>query len=119
MWIDLSVGTDVVVGRLGRFHVQAGTYVYVGSARRNLAARLARHRRARKMLRWHIDYLLALPQAVIRAVEVRPWRAGAECRWAHQSRREGGRVVIARFGAGDCRKRCGAHLFRMPTGRAD
>ena len=114
-----SVSCRLRIGRLGAMPVEPGFYVYVGSARRNLAARLARHRRARKTLRWHIDYLLALPQAVIRAVEIRPWRAGAECRWARQTRHEGGRVVIDGFGASDCRSRCGSHLLLVPAGPAD
>ena len=118
LWIDLASPVEVRVGRLGTFALPAGTYVYVGSARRNLAARLARHRRSRKKRHWHIDHLLAARQASIRRVEVKPWRVGAECRWARGTRREGGCVVIAGFGASDCRRRCGAHLFLM-SGRRD
>jgi len=47
------------VGRLGMVDFPSGTYVYTGSARRGFEARLARHVRATKTLRWHIDYLLA------------------------------------------------------------
>lgn len=119
LWIELRAGARVRVGRLGTFRLEPGTYVYIGSARRNLAARLARHRRSDKTLRWHIDYLLALRQARIREVQTRPWRVGAECRWAGQTRSEGGLVVIRGFGAGDCRGGCGAHLFRMDDRRAD
>ena len=49
----------IQVGRLGRFDFPAGFYFYVGSAQRNLPARLARHARRRKPRRWHIDYLAA------------------------------------------------------------
>lgn len=38
-------------------HFPKGYYVYTGSAKKNLAARLARHRRKRKKFHWHIDYL--------------------------------------------------------------
>jgi len=114
LWIDLRRDARLNVGRLGRYHLKKGTYVYVGSARRHLAARLARHRRSRKTLRWHVDYLLALPGAQVRRVEIRPWREGAECRWADQTARQGGRPVIHGFGASDCRRGCGAHLFMMP-----
>ena len=45
------------VGALGSFTFRAGVYLYVGSAQRNLAARVERHGRKDKPLRWHIDYL--------------------------------------------------------------
>ena len=45
LWIELASPVDVRAGRLGIFRLPAGTYVYVGSARRGLSARLARHRR--------------------------------------------------------------------------
>ena len=117
LWIDLRRPVTVTVGRLGAWRLAVGTYVYVGSARRNLAARLARHRRRDKVLRWHIDYLLARPEATICRVETRAWRAGAECRWARQTRREGGEVAIKGFGASDCREGCGAHLLLMSRAR--
>ncbi len=46
------------VGALGRISFPAGYYTYTGRAMRGLAARLARHARRKKKLRWHIDYLL-------------------------------------------------------------
>lgn len=56
--IYLPHATQINVGKLGEFVFPAGFYVYVGSARRNLASRIARHRRKEKRLHWHIDYLL-------------------------------------------------------------
>lgn len=51
---------EVHVGSLGATVFEPGSYLYVGSGRRNLSARLARHRRrSRKTIRWHIDYLRA------------------------------------------------------------
>lgn len=44
------------VGALGTFVFPAGRYLYTGSARRGAAARIARHARRDKRLRWHIDY---------------------------------------------------------------
>jgi Uri superfamily endonuclease len=37
---------------------QETLYVYTGSARAGLEARIARRRRREKRMRWHIDYLL-------------------------------------------------------------
>ncbi|MHC5038205.1 MAG: DNA/RNA nuclease SfsA [Planctomycetota bacterium] len=45
------------VGSLGRLRFPAGHHVYVGSARKGLAARIARHRRLRKKMHWHVDFL--------------------------------------------------------------
>jgi len=38
--------------------IEAGIYVYVGSAMGDLSARVARHLRKNKRKHWHIDYLL-------------------------------------------------------------
>jgi sugar fermentation stimulation protein A len=45
------------VGSLGDVTFRAGYYIYVGSAKKNLARRIQRHHRLRKNLFWHIDYL--------------------------------------------------------------
>lgn len=92
------------VGRLGEFAFPIGHYVYTGSAKRNLEARIARHLRRDKALRWHIDYLLASPG--VRIVDVARSRRG-ECAW---NRAVGGEIVCVGFGSSDCKSHCGAHL---------
>jgi Uri superfamily endonuclease len=102
------------VGRLGEFHFPAGRYVYTGSARRNLTARVRRHllsnekasneKSARKALHWHIDYLLASAHAQVVEVVL---SADTECVC---NRRVEGSIVVAGFGASDCRAGCGSHL---------
>lgn len=47
----------IVVGALGAVTFARGWQAYVGSARRGRDARVARHRRPDKPLRWHADYL--------------------------------------------------------------
>ncbi len=91
------------VGRLGIFHLPAGFYMYTGSARRGLTARVSRHFSRAKTLRWHIDYLL---DGHARIVDVR-YFAREECAL---NRATPGRVLIPRFGASDCRAGCGSHL---------
>ena len=102
----IEVGSRVrcKVGRLGVVDFPAGVYVYTGSARRNFEARLARHARATKTLRWHIDYLLAAPG--VRIVKIVRSRRD-ECR-LNQSVK--GTVRVPGFGASDCTAGCGAHL---------
>ena len=95
------------VGRLGAFDFPRGWYLYVGSAQRNRAARLARHGRKAKRLHWHVDYLL-VGGRLMETVCV-PGTAEMECRLAdHLERALGLRRWPRRFGASDCR--CSGHL---------
>jgi Uri superfamily endonuclease len=97
------------VGRLGVVDFAAGTYVYSGSARRNFEARLARHARATKRPRWHIDTLLAAPG--VRIVKI--VRSGrAECR-LNQSVK--GTVLVPGFGASDYSARPGPRPLGPPA----
>ncbi len=84
-----------------------GYYVYAGSAMANLGARLARHRRARKRMHWHIDYLRK-HASVEHALPIRGSRRD-ECALARDlaGLLEPG---PARFGSSDCA--CPTHLFR-------
>ena len=47
------------VGVLGPVAFPKGFYAYCGSAMVGLAARINRHLRRKKKVRWHVDYLLA------------------------------------------------------------
>ena len=102
--IELDLPVTVAVGRLGVFEFPAGRYVYTGSAKRNFDARIARHLRSEKTLRWHVDYLLAASGAKVTAVR-RSRRD--ECALNAATR---GRIIVAGFGAADCRAGCGSHL---------
>ena len=102
--INIAREVEVRVGRLGVFRFSPGRYVYTGSARRNIEARIARHLSADKRLHWHIDYLLAAPGVAV--VRVRRFRR-AECDLNRASR---GTIPVPGFGASDCRAGCGSHL---------
>jgi len=94
------------VGARGRFRFAAGVYLYVGTAQRGLDARIERHGRKDKPLRWHVDYLSAEAE-MVGAVCV-PAPRHRECEIAREL---AGRYVrcVPGFGASDCR--CGGHLF--------
>jgi Uri superfamily endonuclease len=92
------------VGALGVRRFPAGRYVYTGSARRGLEARLRRHLSRDKRLRWHIDYLLSAP-----GVEVLSTRTFVEEECA-VSQATAGEIPVEGFGASDCRRGCGSHL---------
>ena len=112
------------VGRRGRETFPSGWYVYIGSARRNLGARLDRHRRKTKRLHWHIDYLLAaaeLKDICVVGFVSRGFTGGkanretdsapvTECglaAWVAGLR--GAALLHPGFGASDCR--CPGHLY--------
>lgn len=102
--IEIARPVRVAIGRLGSFAFPAGRYIYTGSARRNIEARVARHLRREKTLRWHIDYLLAAPG--VRIAGVRRYVEN-ECAISQATP---GAALIPGFGASDCRAGCGSHL---------
>lgn len=93
------------------FRLAPGEYLYCGSARGpgGIRARVGRHMRKKKALRWHIDRLTGIGR--IRGVIVAP--GGAECAlFARFAALERAEVPVPGFGASDCR-RCPAHLLRI------
>jgi len=108
--IRLPKASHIAVGSWGEADFPAGWYVYVGTARKGLYARLNRHMRRAKMLRWHVDYLLQHGTLAL------------TCTWDLDGRSECGIAeAIAglpgacwrprRFGASDCR--CEGHLIHF------
>lgn len=102
--IRLEKNVTLAIGRLGTFTFPTGDYIYTGSAKRNIEARIARHLHKEKKLRWHIDYLLASKHASVTEVER---LAGDECLLNQQL---SGKIIAPGFGASDCRAGCGSHL---------
>lgn len=114
--IELPEAALLTIGRLGRHRFAAGTYVYLGSARRALAARLSRHRRLAEQKagkhHWHVDQLLLWPASRLREAQAVP--GGDECALARATAAAPGvSVPLPGFGASDCRNGCPAHLFRI------
>ncbi|MHC4519036.1 MAG: GIY-YIG nuclease family protein [Planctomycetota bacterium] len=103
---DLPERRRIQVGKLGCFWFRLGVYLYVGSAQRNLAARLEWHARRAKPLRWHIDYLSV--QANMLGAMIVPGLRERECELAGELTGIYERTIPG-FGASDCR--CGGHLF--------
>jgi Uri superfamily endonuclease len=107
--IEVREEVRVTVGRLGECIFPPGRYIYTGSAKRNLEARLRRHLSPTKRLHWHIDYLLAAPG--VRVMSVARFNA-PECQLNRQT---AGSLPVPRFGATDCRAGCGSHLKYQGT----
>lgn len=107
--IELRRDARIEVGALGGFILSKGLYVYTGSAMRNLAARVARHLRTAKKLRWHIDYLLSSPEAVLIDALVYHSETREECLRNRALIDAGAWIPVPGFGSSDCRS-CPAHL---------
>jgi Uri superfamily endonuclease len=101
---------EIEVGRLGVCRFPPGRYVYTGSAKTNMDARIARHKSNDKKLRWHIDYLLNSPHANITRVTK---SSQSECA-VNQS--VAGDIPVPGFGASDCKRGCISHLKRVSKG---
>lgn len=110
--IEIPTKREFRIGELGTVRVPGGCYLYTGSARRGLAARLRRHLRERKPLRWHIDYLLLVGRVM--AIRAFPMYQIGECdlneKWSMRSEVP---FPIPGFGSSDCR--CCSHLVRLPS----
>ena len=106
--LNLPEDQTIAVGSLGNVSFPKGYYLYVGSAKKNLAKRMERHCRKRKNLFWHIDYLREVASSCIAL----PIRTGDDLE--HELAAAVDRIAhwrIARFGSSDCR--CETHLFGM------
>ena len=110
--IRLDAPTTIHAGRLGAVSLEAGHYVYTGSALGpgGLRARIRRHLRQDKKTHWHIDALTAVaPVSEVWAVET---AERLECAWADRLRAVPGTTIPAQgFGASDCA--CESHLLRV------
>jgi sugar fermentation stimulation protein A len=104
--LRLRKGATIEVGKLGKVRFRKGYYTYVGSAQRFLSKRVERHRRLRKRLFWHIDYL----RSVAEFHTVLPIRTSddLECKVAGAVKLVADGEVPG-FGASDCS--CTSHLF--------
>jgi len=96
------------IGGLGEVLFRQGYYLYVGSARRHLQARINRHVRRLKNHFWHIDYLREHADIVATV----PFRGTLtrECDIAQSVARMADWQVEG-FGSSDCV--CAAHLFGL------
>jgi sugar fermentation stimulation protein A len=107
--LHLNRTRSIPIGKMGRVRFTKGFYIYVGSAMVNLTKRIERHRRLRKRIHWHLDWL----RPHVRFVETFAIRSSdrLECELARAI--EGiASWSIPGFGCSDCG--CKSHLFGMP-----
>jgi sugar fermentation stimulation protein A len=106
--LKLREKKTIPIGKMGDKVFRPGYYVYAGSAMANLTARIERHRRLRKNVHWHIDYLRQ--EAEFQAALPIRSSVSLECALAEGMNKIAD-WAIPGFGASDCA--CPTHLFGM------
>lgn len=111
--VRLAEAMDVALPGRAKAILPPGRYLYCGSARGpgGLRARVGRHMRRDKSVRWHIDHLTSA--GTVTGCWVFP--AGEEC--ALVARLAALPVPIPGFGSSDCTV-CRSHLLAWPDGVA-
>lgn len=113
--IRLDEPARLAIPRLANPTLAPGLYVYAGSAYGpgGLRARVARHLKREKSVRWHVDHLTA----VAPPVDVLAFTGGDECAIVGALIRHGGvHTPVPGFGSSDC-GRCPAHLMALDDAR--
>lgn len=97
------------VGKWGLLLLKPGYYSYIGSAfgSGGVKARVSRHCRKDKAMRWHIDYLsgICVPREIWYSYD----KTRLEHHWAESFGRMKSASPVSGFGCSDCS--CDAHLF--------
>ena len=104
--LEIEEDQEIQIGSLGLVEFPKGWYVYCGSAKKNLTARVNRHLRIRKGIHWHLDYLRQIAK---QAVGI-PFRTQDEIE--HSLSTDLSELAdwkIDGFGCSDCD--CDSHLY--------
>ncbi len=114
--LSIPVRMRVKIGKLGDFSINPGLYAYVGSALGpgGLRARILRHIKRNKPVKWHIDYLTTNRNVTIQKIFLVISDRKLECELAEFLISLGGKVSIPKFGATDCN--CPSHFIEINEG---
>lgn len=87
--------------------MEQGLYLYVGSAKRGLEQRLARHMKKRKKCFWHIDYITSRRDTSVMAIYLSPY---PECETL-TAVSQLGPLFGRKLGSSDCK--CPSHFVKV------
>ena len=104
LFINVTKEIELKVGKLGKFIFPIGSYVYTGSAKKNIDKRIERHFSKKKNLYWHIDYLLN--SDAVQIIDIKKSEL-IEC---SLNKKTYGTIIVRGFGSSDCNLCCGTHL---------
>ena len=113
--IELAERVQVRLGRRAA-ELGPGLYVYIGSARGpgGLRARVERHLRREKKVKWHVDQLTTAASRVLAVVYA--LSEGRECALTPHLEQLGFRHPVPGFGSSDCSSGCTSHLLQADCG---
>lgn len=120
--LSIRKPATVRFGMLGTARLEAGYYLYTGSALGrgavSLEWRLSRHASSRKKKRWHVDYLTSCPSCRLVGAVYLSSKTKFECR-VNSAVRENLSLqpLIPHLGATDCK--CDGHLLRVNSHRGE
>ena len=99
----------ITIGKLGKITIKPGIYVYIGSAfgPGGLRARIGRHLKKSKKVRWHIDYIRKELDIIDIYFSTRSEKL--ECIWAQEILNSGAGVLLKNLGSSDCK--CMSHFL--------
>ncbi len=107
LFIEVTKISEIQIGKLGCYTLPKGLYIYTGSARKNIDARINRHIQKEKKLKWHIDYITIHKDInIIKVLK----SSIPEC---ELNKKTLGVDIIPGFGSSDCKNRCISHFKRV------
>lgn len=111
--LELRGELSVRAGRV-RGLLPPGVYVYIGSARGpgGVKARVLRHMKREKKIKWHVDQLTAAARI---AGVVFAETNSRECVLTPHLEKLGFEHLLPGFGSSDCTSGCRSHLFSRKT----
>ena len=104
LFIIVKKEIELKVGKLGKFIFPIGSYVYTGSAKKNIDKRIERHLSKKKNLHWHIDYLLN--SDAVKIIDTKK----SEMTECVLNKKTNGTIIIHGFGSSDCNLNCKSHF---------
>lgn len=105
--INIQKETQIKIGSLGKIKFEKGNYVYIGSAKNNIAKRIQRHQKTNKKKHWHIDYITTNKNCKI--IDAYYSENKKECQTAKQLIKKG--TPIKNLGSSDCK--CSSHFVKL------
>lgn len=109
--IRVKKDIKVKIGSIGHLNFKKDLYAYIGSAQNNIDKRVERHIKKTKARFWHIDYLLAKKETLIKKAFYKKADKKEECRIASLLIKS--ETPVNGFGCSDCN--CCSHLFRLKS----
>lgn len=115
--IEINRKVKIQIGNLGKFTFEKGSYIYTGSAMKNLSQRVERHIRTNfrlnSKLHWHIDFLLSNKYVKITDIKFYQSNSKIECQLNQELLKKNNiEIPVKKFGSSDCTQ-CPSHLLKF------